>query len=242
MRRLFLFLFGVALALAAPSVAQPLSPEQKAAIERIVRDYILNHPEVVIEALERMESKAGEPSGAVLADARATLFRDPGTPIANPTGAIPVVTFFDYRCGYCKKMVPDIRRLRKEDAGIRLVFKDLPILGPDSVIAARAALASRAQEKYEVFHFALMEAKGTYTEQRVLGIAKEAGLDVERLQRDLKDPRIDAQIEANLELAKKLNIRGTPTMIIGDSFVPGSVDFDTMKKLVEKARVSCKVC
>jgi len=240
MRRLFMVLLGIALAL--PALAQTMSPDQKAAIERVVRDYILNHPEVVIEALERMESKAGEPSGAVLADARATLFQDPGTPAANPAGIIPVVTFFDYRCGYCKKMVPDIRRLRKEESGIRLMFKDLPILGPDSVIAARAALASRAQDKYEVFHFALMEAKGAYTEQRVLGIAKEAGLDVERLQRDLKDPRIDAQIEANLQLAKKLNIRGTPTMIIGDSFVPGSIDFDTMKKLVEKARVSCKVC
>lgn len=153
-----------------------------------------------------------------------------------------MVEFFDYRCGYCKKMLPDIRRLLQSETGIRLIFKDLPILGPDSIVAARAALASRLQGKYEAYHFALMDTKGTFTETRVLAIAKEVGLDVERLQRDMHNPRIEAQIDANLALAKKLNIRGTPTLIIGDTFVPGSVDFDTMKKLVDKARTTCKVC
>lgn len=243
MRRFLTLLLGLTMVLAAPVLAQGISGEQKTAIEKLIRDYIVNHPEVILEALERLESKtAGEPSAAQLAEVKDVIFRDPETPTANPKGVIPVVEFFDYRCGYCKKMLPDIRRLLKDEHGVRLIFKDLPILGPDSIVAARAALAARLQGKYEAYHFALMDTKGAFTEPRVLAIAKEVGLDVERLQRDMKDPRIDAQIDANLALARKLNIRGTPTLIIGDAFVPGAVDYDTMKKLVDKARTSCKVC
>jgi len=243
MRRLLVVLLGLTLVLAAPVLAQGIGPEQKTAIEKLIRDYILNNPEVIIEALERLENRAaGQPSPAQLAAVKDAMFRDPETPVANPKGTIPVVEFFDYRCGYCKKMVPDMRRLLQSETGVRVIFKDLPILGPDSVIAARAALASRAQGKYETYHFALMDTKGAFTEPRVLAIAKEVGLDVERLKRDMADPRIDAQIDANLALAKQLNIRGTPTLIIGDAFVPGSVDFDTLKKLVDKARTSCSVC
>jgi protein-disulfide isomerase len=244
MRRLLLVLCGVALAWIAPAGAQPFSPEQKTAIEKLIREYLVNNPEILLEAIEKLQEKeaADEPSAKQLSDSKTTVFRDPETPVANAAGTIPVVEFFDYKCGYCKRMVPDIQRLREEAKDVRLVFKDLPILGPDSVVAARAALASRAQGKYEAYHFALMAARGSYTEDKVLAIAKDVGLDVERLKRDMKDPRIDAKLEENLKLAKKLNIRGTPAMIIGDAFVMGSADFAGMMKLVEKARTSCKVC
>jgi protein-disulfide isomerase len=247
MRRLVLFLLGVVLAFAplASAPAQEFTREQKAQLDKLIRDYILENPEIIIEAIERLEEKrsAGDQPGLQqLADARGQVFRDPETPTANPTGSIPVVLFTDYRCGYCKKMVPDIRRLRQEARDVRLVFKDLPILGPDSVTAARAALAARAQGKYEVYHFALMEHKGGFSEDRVLAIAKQAGLDPDQLKRDMKDPKIDAQLEANLALAKQLKIRGTPALIIGESFVMGSADYATLTKLVEKARTSCRVC
>jgi protein-disulfide isomerase len=245
MRRFVLFLIGAALALASPTSAQEFTREQKAQIDKLVREYILNNPEIIVEAIERLDEKrsAGEqPSLQQLADARGQIYRDPETPTANPTGSIPVVLFTDYRCGYCKKMVPDIRRLRQEASDVRLVFKDLPILGPDSVVAARAALASRAQGKYEAYHFALMESKGGFSEEKVLAIAKQVGIDTEQLKRDMKDPKVDAQIEANLALAKQLRIRGTPTLIVGESLVMGSADYATMQKLVEKARTSCRVC
>jgi protein-disulfide isomerase len=245
MRRFVLYLIGAALALAGPASAQEFTREQKAQIDKLVREYILNNPEIIVEAIERLDEKrsAGEqPSLQQLADARGQIYRDPETPTANPTGSIPVVLFSDYRCGYCKKMLPDIRRLRQEASDVRLVFKDLPILGPDSVIAARAALASRAQGKYEAYHFALMESKGGFSEEKVLAIAKQVGIDPEQLKRDMKDPKVDGQIEANLALAKQLRIRGTPTLIVGESLVMGSADYATMQKLVEKARTSCRVC
>jgi protein-disulfide isomerase len=245
MRRFVLFLIGAALALAGPASAQEFTREQKAQIDKLVREYILNNPEIIVEAIERLDEKrtAGEqPSLQQLADARGQIYRDPETPTANPTGSVPVVLFTDYRCGYCKKMLPDIRRLRQEASDVRLVFKDLPILGPDSLVAARAALASRAQGKYEAYHFALMESKGGFNEERVLAIAKQVGIDTERLKLDMKDPKVDAQIEANLALAKQLKIRGTPTLIVGESFVMGSADYATIQKLVEKARTSCRVC
>jgi protein-disulfide isomerase len=245
MRRLVFAFLGVALAWIAPAVAQQFSPEQKAALEKLIREYLVNNPEILLEAIEKLQEReaAGEePTAKHLSDNRNTVFRDPDTPVANAAGTIPVVEFFDYKCGYCKRMVPDVQRLRQEAKDVRLVFKDLPILGPDSVIAARAALASRAQGKYEPYHFALMAARGSFTEDKVLAIAKDAGLDVERLKKDMKDPGIDAKLEENLKLAKKLNIRGTPALIIGDAFVMGSADFASMMKLVEKARTSCKVC
>jgi protein-disulfide isomerase len=248
MRRVVLALFGAALALApmmAARAAEPFSAEQKAAIEKLIRQYIVDNPEVLLEAIDKLEEKRtaeDQPSLQQLADAKGAVFRDSETPVANPTGTIPVVEFFDYKCGYCKRMAGDVRKLRKELKDVRLIFKDLPILGPDSVIASRAALASRAQGKYEEYHFALMEVRPPYTEEKVLATAKQVGLDPERLKQDMKDPKIDAQLDANLALAKKLKIRGTPALIIGDSFVMGAADFASMQKLVEKARTSCKVC
>lgn len=249
MRRFVLILLGAVLAMAAatpgPSQAQEFTREQKAQLDKLIRNYILENPEIILEAIERLDEKrsaSDQPGLQQLADAGGQVFRDPGTPTANATGRIPVVLFTDYRCGYCKKMVPDIRRLRQEAGDVRLVFKDLPILGPDSVVAARAALASRAQGKYEAYHFALMEAKGGYNEDKLMAIAKQVGLDTDQLKRDMKDPKIDAQIEANLALAKQLKIRGTPALIIGESFVMGAADYATLTKAVEKARTSCRVC
>ena len=236
---------ALALAASGASAADALSTQQRGEVEKLVREYILAHPEILLEAIERLEDRRAEgdlPASEALAAARTQVFKDPETPVANPSGAVPVVEFFDYRCGYCKKMLSDVRRLRQENQGVRLIFKDLPILGPDSVIAARAALASRAQGKYEAYHFALMDTRGAFTEERVLAIAKEVGLDIERLKRDMQDPKIQAQIDSNIALAQQLNIRGTPTMIIGDALVPGAIDFATMQKLVEKARTSCKLC
>jgi len=236
---------ALALAASGARAADALSAPQRNEVEKLVREYILAHPEILLEALERLEDRRAEgemPAGEALTAARTAIFKDPETPVANPAGAVPVVEFFDYRCGYCKKMLGDVRRLRQENQAVRLIFKDLPILGPDSVIAARAALASRAQGKYEAYHFALMDTRGAFTEERVLAIAKEVGLDTERLKRDMQDPKIQAQNDSNIALA--LQVRDGMIADVSDqaALVPGAIDFATMQKLVEKARTSCKLC
>jgi protein-disulfide isomerase len=147
-----------------------------------------------------------------------------------------VVEFFDYRCPYCKQVVPSLSQLLKEDGKIRFVYKELPILGPDSIIASRAAIASRKQNKYIEMHNALMRARGTLDEPSVLKIATETGLDARKLKTDMGAPEVDMIIERNRTLARALNLNGTPAFVIGDTTVPGAVDLPTLKSLVAEAR------
>ena len=147
-----------------------------------------------------------------------------------------MVEFFDYNCPYCKRSVPTITKLLEQDEDIRFAFKEWPILGPASVFAARAALAAEKQGKYEPFHFALMGAKGRLSDEQVLKVAEEVGLDVDQLQADMKSRDIDAAILKNKALAQELGINGTPAFVIGDTVVPGAATLTRLKDLVEKAR------
>ncbi len=165
------------------------------------------------------------------------LLNDPASPVGgNPDGDVTLVEFFDYQCPYCKRIFPSIQALLAEDRNLRYVFKEFPILGKESVFAARAALAARRQGKYLEFHTALMPARGKLTETRVMRLAEKAGLDVDRLRRDMADRTIDAMIQRNLDLADGLGIFSTPVFIIGDTQVPGAVEIDTLKILIARAR------
>lgn len=226
---------SVAIAQTAPS---PVPREQ---IEQIVREYLLNNPEVILEAIQGLEEKRRAEAEAtqrrVLSSRREAIFNDPTSPVAgNPKGDVTVVEFFDYRCPYCKQMAGPLVRLLKEDGNVRFVFKELPILGPDSVVAARAALAAKAQGKYVDMHEALMRARGTLDEATVLRIAGDIGLDTARLKADMGRIEIDDVFERNRQLARELSISGTPAFVIGDRVVPGAVDLETLKKLVADAR------
>jgi protein-disulfide isomerase len=234
----------VAFGLAAASLAgaaEPVTPAQKSAIEQIIHDYILQHPELVIQALQSAEDKAKaeaeERIRATLVEKRQELLADPTSPIAgNPKGDVTIVEFFDYRCPYCKQVEPSLEALLREDPQIRIVYKELPILGKDSVYATRVALAARKQAKYEAFHTAMMAAKGQIDEKVVLQVAASAGLDIERAKADMKSPEVDDIIQRNLDLAQALDIRGTPAFIIGGEMVPGAIDIATMKKKIAAAR------
>ena len=147
-----------------------------------------------------------------------------------------IVEFFDYRCPYCKQVVGALTQLLNDDRKLRLVFKEFPILGPDSVVAARAALAAHVQGKYHAMHEALMRARGTLDETTVLKIATSVGLDATRLQSDMNKPEIAASLDRNHRLARDLAINGTPAFVIGNHVVPGAVDLETLKKLVAEAR------
>jgi protein-disulfide isomerase len=226
-------------ALAAPVSAQAPAPDVPA-IERIVRDYLLKNPEVILEAIENLEKRRSESAQgaakAAIAERRAEILDDPDSPVAgNPGGDIAIVEFFDYRCPYCKQVVPTLAQLLKEDTKLRLVHKELPILGPDSLLASRAALAARKQNKYHPMHAALMRLR-TLDEASILKAATEQGLDANRLKADMQSPEVEESLDRNRRLARALNITGTPAFIIGDALVPGAINLRTLKSLVAEAR------
>lgn len=233
-----------ALAAAIPPAARAaadFTPAQRDAIEGIIRDYLVHNPDVLIEALRGAEDKLNREADAkaekVLAQRRSEIFDDPATPIGgNPRGDVTIVEFFDYRCPYCKQVLPALQSLLKEDGKLRFVYKEMPVLGPQSVAAAHAALAAQRQGKYEAFHTALMGTKGQITEDTLYKVAGSVGLDVERLKRDMATPEIDNALKANLALADALNIHGTPGFIIGNHIVPGALDLETLKTMVADAR------
>jgi len=219
----------------------PFDAIQEQAIREIVRDYLVEHPEVIVDAIEvlRERQRAQELENArhaVAANADA-LFEDPYTPVVgNPDGDVTIVEFFDYRCGYCKRVFPALMELLEEDGNIRLAMKEFPILGPDSRFAARAALAAREQDRYGDFHAKLMAARGELSEDAVMAIARSVGLDVDRLRNDMAAERIDEALERNFALAERLSIRGTPAFVIGDELVPGAIGLDQLRQMVEEQR------
>ncbi len=236
-----LLVAGLALTAGFAAAQTPMTPEQTQAIERIIRDYLLKNPELILEAVEGLEQKRRGEAERSAKDAivqfREEILNDPGSVVSgNPQGDVTVVEFFDYRCPYCKQVVPSLTQLLKDDGKIRFVYKELPILGPDSVVASRAAIAARAQNKYIEMHNALMRARGTLDEPSVLKIATETGLDARKLKTDMGAPEVDMIIERNRTLARALNLNGTPAFVIGDTTVPGAIDLPTLKSLVAEAR------
>lgn len=232
---------ALAAALPLRLAAAEIAPAQRAAIEGIIHDYLINNPDVLIEALrgaeDRLNREADDKATKVLADRRAEIFDDPATPVGgNPRGDVSIVEFFDYRCPYCKQVLPTLQTLLKEDPKLRFVYKEMPVLGAQSVLAAHAALAAQRQGKYEAFHNALMATKGQITEDTVYKVAASVGLDVERLKQDMAAPEIERALQANLALAGALNIRGTPGFIIGNHIVPGALDLDALKNMIADAR------
>jgi protein-disulfide isomerase len=227
--------------LGGPAAAAEFTPEQRQAIEAILRDYLTKNPEVMLDALQaaedKIKSESHDKASAALATRRHEIFDDPDAPVAgNPKGDVALAEFFDYRCPYCKQVEPALEALLAEDRQLRFVYKEFPVLGPDSVTAARAALAARKQGKYGAMHRALMELKGQINEAAVFKLASSIGLDVERLKRDMAAPDIDRMLKANLNLAGALDIRGTPGFVIGNEIVPGAISLDALKQLIDTAR------
>ncbi|HZD26201.1 MAG TPA: DsbA family protein [Alphaproteobacteria bacterium] len=223
-----------------------MSQAEKTRIEQVIHDYLLNNPEVVLEAMQRLKAKreaeAQRRSQEGVQQHKAELFHASDDFVLNPDGAIPVVEFFDYQCAYCKRMFPDMRRLIDDKGDARIIFKEFPILGDASVYAAKAALAARKQGKYLEFHIAVMALRQPLSEQVVLQVAKQLGLDLERLKADMAGGDVQAAIDANMKLADALGIRGTPTLVIGDELVPGAIPYSRMQTLIEQARTACRVC
>ncbi|WP_136616214.1 MULTISPECIES: DsbA family protein [Mesorhizobium] len=208
-----------------------------------IHDYILAHPEVLMQALQSLDQRQREAEAAqakqVLASRADDIFRDKQSPVGgNAQGDVTLVEFFDYNCPYCRQMAPIMEQAAADDPQLKIVYKEFPILGPDSLFAAKAALAAQLQGRYGAFHKALIGARTRVTEAAVLRIAGEAGLDVERMKTDMQQPDIQTLIDRNTELAQALRITGTPGFVVGDQIFPGATDLETMKKLIRQARAA----
>lgn len=221
----------------------PLSPAAKQQMERVVHDYIMNNPEVVwdaLSALQKREKQAGQARqrdavGAIAAELR----KNPNDPMmGNPDGDVTVVEFFDYRCGFCKRVFNDVQTLLKEDGNIRYVLKEFPILGPDSIYASRAAQAVwlHQKDKYVPFHTAMITNRGDLGEAKVLKLAQSVGVDTAALTEQMNDPLVDQTLQATANQAATLGITGTPAFIFGNEIQPGAIPLSAMQELVSAMR------
>jgi protein-disulfide isomerase len=233
----------MACALPATAMAQAFTETQRAEIVDILRRALREDPSILRDAIGGLEAAEQAARVAAQRDAlaaqAAALFQDPADPVkGNPRGDVTMVEFFDARCGYCKQLHPTMEALIRRDPNLRVVMKDLPILGPNSVLAARALLAAQRQGRYGALYDALMGLRVEPTEAVIRQQAERAGLDWPRLRRDMDDPAVQARIETNLRLAQALGIEGTPALVVGTTLVPGAVDLPALERLVAEARAA----
>ncbi len=218
------------------------TPAQRIAIVGIVREALKSDPSILrdaIGALQEDEANIKQAAArAAITKAGPTLTKDAGDPVAgNPNGDVTVVEFYDVRCPYCRKMLPVVAELLHDDPRIKLIYKDIPILGPASVLGAKAVLAAQRQGGYQKLHDLVMAGPPTVTEDSLHADALRAGLDWDRLQRDMADPAIEKRLDDNLSLARALGIDGTPAYVIGAKLLPGALDLAELQEAVAAARI-----
>jgi protein-disulfide isomerase len=217
------------------------APAADEALQKVIHDYILAHPEVLIQSLrmarDREQIRQEARSKNLIASLKKELIDDPLTPVrGNPTGGVTLVEFFDYRCPYCRQVEPWLQTLIKNNPDLRIVEKELAILGPASVTEARIALAAFKQGKHEEFHDAVMSKKPNVDDATMRELAAQAGLDLDRMKADMNSPEFDAEIKRTFEIAKTLGLSGTPAFIVGNELVPGATDLETLQAMVDEAR------
>jgi protein-disulfide isomerase len=245
-------LFALALCGAPPlASAQSFSDGQRGDIETIVRNYLLAHPEVLEEAMTELNKRQAaaetEKHQASIATNAETIFNSPrGVVLGNKDGDVTFVEFFDYNCGYCKRAMADMLDLMKTDPKLKVVLKEFPVLGQGSVEAAQVAVAVRLQDpggkKYLDFHQKLLGGRGAADKARAMAAAKEAGLDMARIEKDLASPEVRATLEENFKLAEAMGMNGTPSYVIGKQVVIGAVGLDSLKEKVGVARCGKATC
>jgi protein-disulfide isomerase len=234
-----------------PAAAQDLTAAQRTQIEGVIRDYLLKNPELLQEVMMELEKKqtaaeADRHKSAVATHAKALYSSPYQVTIGNPQGNVTFVEFFDYNCGYCKRAKDDMLTLLKDDPKLKVVLNEFPVLGPGSVEAAKVAVAVRMQDKtgkkYLDFHQKLLSGRGQADKARAMAAAKEAGLDMARLEKDLASPEVNTSLQESFKLAEALGLNGTPSYVIGDQVVIGAVGLDTLRQKVNTARCGKASC
>ena len=251
----FIRKIGLAVAMAAAVAAAPslalaqakpadFSDAQKGAIRELVRTYLLEHPEVIQDALVELDRRQKDAekvaTKSALSQVAATLIQSPrNIVLGNPQGDVTLVEFFDYNCGYCKKSLADMRELAKSDPKLRIVIRDFPVLGPDSVEASFVAVAAKSQikaERYFDFHQKLLESKGRVGKDRAIAVAKEFGADGAKLEKDMQGAEARAAIEETMRVADTLKLQGTPAFVIGDDVIFGSQGVEPLRTAIAAVR------
>jgi protein-disulfide isomerase len=230
-----------ALAPLAPALADEFTPAQKQELGPLIRDYLVGHPEVLRQAMEALDKHDKEAAQAerekAVSDRAGPLFSSPfQANVGNPNGGATLVEFFDYNCHFCKGALPDIAKLMKDDPNLKVVLKDFPVLGPDSVEAARVASAARNQlpgDRFWEFHSKLLGMHGPIGKAEALSVAKEMGLDMDRLAKDMESPQIQSGLEDIMSMADALQINGTPSFVVGQEVVVGAVGYDQLKDKID---------
>jgi protein-disulfide isomerase len=244
----YLLTSALSLSIAAPFAAlaqngTSFTPDQTKEIQQIMHDYLVKNPQVLIEASQALQqqqmAKIQQAASKAISNNIKDIFSNPDSPvIGNPSGDVTLVEFMDYQCVHCKEMTPVIGDLIKANPKLRVIFKELPIFGPTSEYAAKAALAAQKQNKYAAFHDALMNDSNPLSKDEVLKIAKSVGLDTDKLEKDINDPSVDKQLKDNFRLAQELNLVGTPAIVVGNrqgsktAFVPGTASKENLQQLI----------
>jgi len=245
----FAALLTVSLPLAAR--ADEFSTPQRSEIERIVREYLVSHPEVLQEAMAELDKRqtAAEEAKhkAAIQQYSKALFSSPRQVVlGNPNGNVTFVEFFDYNCGYCKHAMSDMLTLLKDDPKLKVVLKEFPVLGPGSVEAARVAVAVRMQDKtgqkYLEFHKELLGGRGAADKARALAVAKSVGMDMARIEKDMDSAEVKATMEENFKIAEALGLNGTPSYVIGDNVVVGAIGLQGLEEKINTARCGKTTC
>ncbi len=232
--------FAAASFAAVPARADEFTPAQKQEMGAFIRQYLVNNPDVLREAIEALDKRdkataEAERQKAVATESGPIFSSKYQATIGNPNANATLVEFFDYNCHFCKGALPDITKLMKDDPNLKLVLKDFPVLGPGSVEAAKVASAARNQlpgDKFWAFHTKLLGTHGPVGKAEALAVAKELGLDMDRLAKDMEGPEVKAGLDEVMQLADSLQINGTPTFVVGQDLVVGAVGFDQLKDKV----------
>jgi protein-disulfide isomerase len=244
--------FALFLPVTAFAQTPSFSPDQRKEIGTIIREYLLTNPELLKEVISEMEKREAladaEKHRTAIADNAALLYSSPRhVTLGNPQGDVTVVEFFDYNCGFCKKAMDDMLALMKSDPKLKFVLKEFPVLGEGSTQAAQVAAAVRLQDKsggkkYLDFHLKLLGGRGTADKARALAVAKEVGMDMKQLEKDMAGEEVKAQLAESFKLAEALGLNGTPSYIVGPEIVIGAVGLPMLKERVNTARCGKAVC
>lgn len=243
--------FGLQAFAADPSAA--FTPAQTKQIQQIVQQYLLDNPQILMEMAQKLQQEQAAQDKQTQIQAKKTiptlageLLQNPGTPVGgNVNGNVTLVEFFDYQCSHCREMAGTVTKLMQQNPNLRVVYKEFPIGGDASVIAAEAALAAGMQGKYQAMHDALLQAPIPFSEQTILATAQAQGLNIKQLQTDMKSPAIAAELKQNGVLGKQLHLLGTPAFIVSPTasqdtnqatLIPGAVDITTLQQLISQVK------
>jgi protein-disulfide isomerase len=246
-------LLAASLAIAVPQASQAaeFSAPQTSEIERIVRDYLIAHPEVLQEAMTELEKRQNVAESekhktAVKENAQALFSSPRQVNLGNAQGNVTFVEFFDYNCGYCKRAMLDMMTLMKNDPNLKVVLKEFPVLGPGSVEAAQVAVAVNMQDKtgkkYIEFHQKLLGGRGQADKAHALAVAKEIGMNIAQIEKDLAGPEVKATLQESFKLAEALGLNGTPSYVIGSDVVIGAVGLSALEEKINTVRCGKASC